>query len=227
MNLINTAANNNTDFTKYLEYALLWVIYLTEFPEQEIFKISIEWWDFTTNLVDENIFTPFLTQQSSAMFNFQNQKIDLNTIKFQLPLVQQTYIEAISKVRPVIVDRMVRPDEVQLEVDDNGNLIWFEHRNTEKQDIYAVMQKILKCLTKMGCAEVNDLLVTMLKSQSSKEGWDPQKLNAICWSVGSITGSMNEESERSFLITVIKDLLNLCERKSGKDNKAIVASNIM
>lgn len=37
----------------------------------------------------------------------------------------------------------------------------------------------------------------------------------------------DEETEKRFLVTVIKDLLGLCEMKRGKDNKAIVASNIM
>ena len=36
-----------------------------------------------------------------------------------------------------------------------------------------------------------------------------------------------EEDEKRFLVTVIKDLLGLCENKRGKDNKAVIASNIM
>ena len=32
---------------------------------------------------------------------------------------------------------------------------------------------------------------------------------------------------RSFLVTVIRDLLNLCEVTRGKDNKAVIASNFM
>ena len=35
------------------------------------------------------------------------------------------------------------------------------------------------------------------------------------------------QDEKRFLVTVIKDLLGLCEQKKGKDNKAIIASNIM
>ena len=38
---------------------------------------------------------------------------------------------------------------------------------------------------------------------------------------------MHEEDEKRFLVTVIRDLLGLCEQKKGKDNKAIIASNIM
>lgn len=40
-------------------------------------------------------------------------------------------------------------------------------------------------------------------------------------------GLSDEETEKRFLVTVIKDLLGLCEIKRGKDNKAVVASDIM
>lgn len=33
--------------------------------------------------------------------------------------------------------------------------------------------------------------------------------------------------ENRFLVMVIRDLLNLCEIVKGKDNKAVIASNIM
>jgi hypothetical protein len=39
--------------------------------------------------------------------------------------------------------------------------------------------------------------------------------------------SADEDTEKRFLVTVIKDLLGLCEVKRGKDNKAVVASDIM
>lgn len=38
---------------------------------------------------------------------------------------------------------------------------------------------------------------------------------------------MQEEQESRFLVAVIKELLNLCERVRGKDNKAVIASCIM
>ena len=38
---------------------------------------------------------------------------------------------------------------------------------------------------------------------------------------------MGELDEKRFLVSVIKDLLKLCEEQRGKDNKAVVASNIM
>eukprot|EP01035_Chromulina_nebulosa_P018593 gene18593-24320_t len=52
-------------------------------------------------------------------------------------------------------------------------------------------------------------------------------LNTLCWAIGSISGAMNEVDEKRFLVSIIKDLLKLCEDVKGKDNKAVVASNIM
>ena len=45
--------------------------------------------------------------------------------------------------------------------------------------------------------------------------------------IGSISGSMSERQENQFLVTVIRDLLNLCEVTTGKNNKAVIAPNIM
>ena len=37
------------------------------------------------------------------------------------------------------------------------------------------------------------------------------RLNKLCWAMGSISGSMAEEEENKFVVQVIKELLNLCE----------------
>lgn len=63
--------------------------------------------------------------------------------------------------------------------------------------------------------------------QQLSGNWTWQGLNTLCWAIGSISGSMAEEQENRFLVTVIRDLLNLCEITRGKDNKAVIASNIM
>jgi exportin-1 len=57
--------------------------------------------------------------------------------------------------------------------------------------------------------------------------WTWNGLNTLCWAIGSISGSFSEEAENRFLVTIIRDLLNLCENTRGKDNKAVIASNIM
>jgi exportin-1 len=52
-------------------------------------------------------------------------------------------------------------------------------------------------------------------------------LNSLSWTVGSLCGTMPEKEERSFFITTLRNLLQLCESKKGKENKAVIASCIM
>merc|ERR1719482_2198357 len=64
-------------------------------------------------------------------------------------------------------------------------------------------------------------------NEGTAQPWSPAKLNRLCWAIGSISGAMQEADEKRFLVSVVKDLLSLCEMKRGKENKAVVASNIM
>jgi len=52
-------------------------------------------------------------------------------------------------------------------------------------------------------------------------------LNKLCWALGAIAGCMLEDDENKFVVQVIKELLNLCEKTTGKSNKALVAADIM
>lgn len=70
-------------------------------------------------------------------------------------------------------------------------------------------------------------MIEKLHRQVDGSEWSWHNLNTLCWAIGSISGAMQEDDERGFLVIVIRDLLGLCEQKRGKDNKAIVASNIM
>jgi len=42
-------------------------------------------------------------------------------------------------------------------------------------------------------------------------------LNKLCWALGSISECMMEEEENKFVVIVIKELLNLVDKKRGKD----------
>jgi len=82
-------------------------------------------------------------------------------------------------------------------------------------------------LTHLNYEDTQNIMLEKLAAQVDGSEWSLQNLNTLCWAIGAISGAQNEEYEKRFLVTVIKDLLGLCEMKRGKDNKAIIASNIM
>lgn len=112
--------------------------------------------------------------------------------------------------------------------------------------LYKQMRELLVYLTHLDVQDTETILTEKLAKQVDGSEWSWQNLNTLCWAIGSISGAMStcycfhtalwvthqstrpdEETEKRFLVTVIKDLLGLCEIKRGKDNKAVVASDIM
>merc|ERR1719274_540445 len=93
------------------------------------------------------------------------------------------------------------------------------------------MREALIYLTHLNAQNMEEIMVDRLTQECLNEGssehWSPTLLNRLCWAIGSISGAMSEADEKRFLVSVIKDLLSLCEMKRGKENKAVVASNIM
>jgi len=87
--------------------------------------------------------------------------------------------------------------------------------------------QVLVYLSHLDVTDTEQIMTEKLQKQVDGSEWSWANLNTLCWAIGSISGAMNEETEKRFLVTVIKDLLGLCEFKRGKDNKAVVASNIM
>lgn len=54
-----------------------------------------------------------------------------------------------------------------------------------------------------------------LSKQVDGSEWSWANLNTLCWAIGSISGAMNEETEKRFLVTVIKGdcCLSFCSPK--------------
>merc|ERR1711957_722112 len=93
--------------------------------------------------------------------------------------------------------------------------------------LYRSMKSTLVYLTHLDAQDTQTIMLTKLELQVNGTIWDRNILNKLCWAIGSISLTMTEDEEKRFLVTVIKDLLGLCEMKKGKDNKAVIASNIM
>ncbi|XP_058803182.1 exportin-1 [Phymastichus coffea] len=194
----------NDTLIKALHYLLL----ISAVEEVEIFKICLEYWNqLSSDLYREN---PFVAYKAVAM-----------------PPRRLFYSQVLTKVRYIMISRMAKPEEVLVVENENGEVVREFMKDTDSINLYKNMRETLVYLTHLDYVDTEKVMTEKLQNQVNGSEWSWKNLNTLCWAIGSISGAMHEEDEKRFLVTVIKDLLGLCEQKKGKDNKAIIASNIM
>ncbi|XP_033121049.1 exportin-1-like [Anneissia japonica] len=191
---------------------------ISEVEETEIFKICLENWNtLASDLYRES---PFSSTPSSPI-------VLANTSSTDIPPRRKMYLSVLSKVRKIMISRMAKPEEVLVVENDQGEVVREFMKDTDSINMYKNMRETLVYLTHLDYADTEQIMTEKLHLQVNGQEWSWKNLNTLCWAIGSISGAMHEEDEKRFLVTVIKDLLGLCEQKRGKDNKAIIASNIM
>lgn len=197
--------------TPVLVNALSYLVLISEVEEVEIFKICIEYWN---SLASELYRDAELQHVTSSPIFYPNNRRNI-------------YQEVLDKVRFIMISRMAKPEEVLVVENDNGEVVREFMKDTDSINLYKNMRETLVYLTHLDYANTERIMTSKLQHQVDGSEWSWKNLNTLCWAIGSISGAMHEEDEKRFLVTVIKDLLLLCEHKRGKDNKAIIASNIM
>ncbi|XP_031774792.1 exportin-1, partial [Apis florea] len=194
--------------------ALHYLVLISEVEEVEIFKICLEYWNaLAMDLYRAN---PFVSP--TPLFVVKN---------ITLPSRRLFYCPVLTKVRYIMISRMAKPEEVLVVENENGEVVREFMKDTDSINLYKNMRETLVYLTHLDYIDTERIMTEKLQNQVNGSEWSWKNLNALCWAIGSISGAMHEEDEKRFLVTVIKDLLGLCEQKKGKDNKAIIASNIM
>ncbi|CAL1704174.1 unnamed protein product [Somion occarium] len=217
---VETEANRDV-----LLNAHLYMVKISQVDEREIFKICLEYWlKLVAELYDEIQALPIgdsgLLMGLSLGGTSQNMLNGMN-------LRKNIYSDVLSNLRLVVIEKMVKPEEVLIVENEEGEIVREFMKEIDTIVLYKSMRELLVYLTHLDVQDTETILTEKLSKQVDGSEWSWQNLNTLCWAIGSISGAMNEEMEKRFLVTVIKDLLGLCEIKRGKDNKAVVASDIM
>ncbi|KAL1539840.1 Exportin-1, variant 2 [Salvia divinorum] len=207
---------------------LEYLINISYVDDTEVFKVCLDYWN---SLVLE-LFEAHHNLDSPAgnMMGFQQMPM-LSGVgegpASQLMQRRQLYAAPMSKLRQLMICRMAKPEEVLIVEDENGNIVRETMKDNDVLVQYKIMRETLIYLANLDHEDTEKQMLRKLSKQLNGEDWTWNNLNTLCWAIGSISGSMGEEQENRFLVMVIRDLLNLCEITKGKDNKAVIASNIM
>lgn len=196
--------------TNALIKAFRYLVLISEVEEVEIFKICLEFWNSITG----------------DLYKIAPCSSNLCTLGKSVGR-KALYADVLSSVRYIMISRMAKPEEVLVVENENGEVVREFMKDTDSINLYKNMRETLVYLTHLDCQDTERIMTEKLQNQVNGTEWSWKNLNTLCWAIGSISGALLEEDEKRFLVVVIKELLGLCEQKKGKDNKAIIASNIM
>ncbi|EFJ16798.1 hypothetical protein SELMODRAFT_233936 [Selaginella moellendorffii] len=191
-----------------------YLINISYVEDNEVFKVCLDYWNYWIG----HLFKVTMDTLSQPV-GLQVDGIGSNR--------KELYAVPLSKLRLLMVSRMAKPEEVLIVEDENGNIVRETMKDNDVLVQYKIMRETLIYLSHLDHEDTEQQMLKKLSKQLNGDEWTWNNLNTLCWAIGSISGSMQEDQENRFLVTVIRDLLNLCEITKGKDNKAVIASNIM
>lgn len=215
--LVEPVDDRNPELVKYHSYAVETLIHISKVEDIEVFKVCLDYWCWLTGeLYRLCPFGPpvhaFGIPSTGGMREHPRRGL---------------YKSHLSELRNVMISRMAKPEEVLVVENDQGEVIRELVKDTDSITLYRNMRETLVYLTHLDNRDTEIKMTSKLQTQVNGCDFSWKNLNTLCWAVGSISGTMTEEDEKRFLVLVIRDLLGLCEQKRGKDNKAVIASNIM
>lgn len=222
---IAIAEKNATTQPKLLHAALSTLIGISKVDDLEVFKICLEFWHHLAS--DLYTCECGIVPAIGAAPLLLAPPPQLGGPNPSASPRRQLYSAVLTQVRGVMISRMAKPEEVLIIEDENGEIIREPMKDSDAITLYKTMRETLVYLTHLNVDDTENIMLERLALQVDGSEWSWHNLNTLCWAIGSISGAMGEEDEKRFLVTVIKDLLGLCEMKRGKDNKAVIASNIM
>lgn len=215
-------ALRNDQFRGDFIAAHLYLLAISRVEDRELFKICLEYWTKLVSSLYKNLETMphnsdgLLLRQSST-----SEQVSRNYEKNNM------YSATLTQLRVVMIESMVKPEEVLVVENDEGEIVREQLKESDTIILYKTMREVLIHLTHLNVVDMQNIMNDKLAKQMDESEWSWNNINKLCWAIGSISGAMKEDTEKKFLVHVIKDLLSLTERKKGKDNKAVVASNIM
>jgi exportin-1 len=187
--------------------AHLYMVKVSQVDEREIFKICLEYWlKLVAELYEEIQSLPIgdsgllmglsLGGSSQSMLN-------------GLALRRNIYSDVLSNLRLVVIERMVKPEEVcsiitpcqgagfdssqvLIVENDEGEIVREFMKESDTIVLYKSMRELLVYLTHLDVADTETILTEKLAKQVDGSEWSWNNLNTLCWAIGSISGAMSK-----------------------------------
>ncbi len=138
--------------------AHLYLLRISQVDEREVFKVCLEYWaKLVASLYDELVALPaeplFLSQSPS-------QKLRKNF-----------YAQILSNLRFVMIESMVKPEEVLIVENDEGEIVREFVKETDTITLYKSMREILVYLTHLDVDDTEIIMTEKLARQMDGSEW--------------------------------------------------------
>lgn len=155
--------------------ALLFLIRISKIEQLEdddIFKTCLEFWvSFTKDLYTSDIeFKRFGELGGSS--SVRNPKHII-------------YENILCDLRIVMIDHMAKPEEVIIVVDENGEIVRENTKDTEVIAQYKTMREAVVYLTHLNYDDTETVMLEKLEYQVTGGGFSWGGLNTLCWAIGN------------------------------------------
>lgn len=189
------------ELAQELNLCVQWVFFMSGVMDSFVQRTCAEFWRQITSRIWKEIQT---NQLSEACANI--------------------YMEALPQLRRLYIRCIVKPQEFIIKIDDD-TVVREEQRNTEEIDLFQCQKKLLLLLTNI---ENEDMITAMNELLNELENdFDTNNFNAFCYAVGAISGSLDAEAEKEFIIRVVQTILGFNQRAEGDTElKALISAGL-
>jgi len=183
-------------------------------------NLSLSSFYFTNQLIVKFSCIPSIEIYNLCL-NWWIQVVKNNASFYSNSIVNESMEKVFTDLRIILTCRMAKPEEVLIREDEHGQLLRENIYDTEAFDIYKKSKELFIFLAELNKENTKDIILGKLVQQFKPHNWNFTVLNSICWAIGSISDIFTPDWENSklFFVTVLKNLLYLCELKKEKKTK--------
>lgn len=180
-----------------------YLIQLSKIEERELFKTTLDYWhNLVADLFYEVQRLPATEMSPLIQLSVGSQAISTGSGALnpeymkRFPLKKHIYEEICSQLRLVIIENMVRPEEVLVVENDEGEIVREFVKESDTIQLYKSEREVLVYLTHLNVIDTEEIMISKLARQIDGSEWSWHNINTLSWAIGSISGTMSEDTEK-------------------------------
>lgn len=149
------------NYRKHLQIAVVYLIYISQVDNVEIFKICLEYWG------------------SLAIQLYKECPLPNQIVNSSMTMRRAIYEEMLSELRSIMISRMAKPEEVLVVENEQGEVVREFMKDTDSIQLYTNMRETLVYLTHLNCQDTENIMNEKLKRQVDGSEWSWKNLNSV------------------------------------------------